>query len=190
VSQDGTSPGVPAADYPAFCRKLADELRQVPDLRTGQPLVSEVWTRDEVFQGPHGHVAPDLTLVLRDGGLVSILPSPEAVSRRPVVSGAHRYVGIFGARGPGIRRGLDARELSILDIAPTVLYSLGVPLPEDLQGRVPREIFQEGVLEKQPVRKVAAHAAETQATNHAPVSAEMEDEETVLDRLRELGYIE
>jgi predicted AlkP superfamily phosphohydrolase/phosphomutase len=190
VSPDGIAPGVPAADYPAFCRKLADELRQVPDLRTGQPLVSEVWTRDEVFQGPHGHVAPDLTLVLRDGGLVSILPSPEAVSRRPVVSGAHRYVGIFGARGPGIRRGLDARELSILDIAPTVLYSLGVPLPEDLQGRVPREIFQEGVLEKQPVRKVAAHAAETQAANHAPVSAEMEDEETVLDRLRELGYIE
>jgi len=45
-------------------------------------------------------------------------------------------------------------------------------------------------LEKQPVRKVAAHAAETEATNHAPVSAEMEDEETVLDRLRELGYIE
>jgi predicted AlkP superfamily phosphohydrolase/phosphomutase len=179
---------VPAADYPAFCRKLADELRQVPDLRTGQPLVSEVWTRDEIFQGPHGHVAPDLTLVLRDGGLVSILPSTEAVSRRPVVSGAHRYRGIFGARGPGLRCGLDAGELSILDIAPTVLYSLGVPLPEDLQGRVPREIFQEGILEKQPVRKVAAHAAET--TNHAPVSAEMEDEETVLDRLRELGYIE
>ena len=39
-------------------------------------------------------------------------------------------------------------------------------------------------------RKVSTHAAETQATHHAVVSAEMEDEETVLDRLRELGYIE
>jgi hypothetical protein len=72
-----------------------------------------------------------------------------------------------------------------------VLYSLGVALPENLQGRMPQEIFQEQALQKQPVRKVASHAVtENQATNHAPVSTDAEDEETVLDRLRELGYIE
>jgi len=192
VSQDGTSPGVPAAEYVAFRRKLIDELRQVRDLRTGEPLVSEIWTREEAFQGPHGDVAPDLTLILRDGGLVSILPSPEAVSKRPVVSGAHRPVGIFGARGPGIRRGLDAAELSILDIAPTVLYTLGLPVPEELQGRVPEEIFHAGVLEKHPVRRMAAGAAgpDGLARDNTPMPAEMEDEETVLERLRELGYIE
>ena len=65
------------------------------------------------------------------------------MSQRPAVSGSHRPVGVFGARGPAIRRGLVANELSILDVAPTVLYSLGLPLPEELQGRVPVEIYDD-----------------------------------------------
>jgi predicted AlkP superfamily phosphohydrolase/phosphomutase len=191
VVSDGTSPGVPAAEYPAFLKKLSDELRQIPSLRTGEPLVSEVYTRDQVFQGPHHDAAPDLTLILSDGGLVSILPSKETVSKRPSVSGSHRPVGIFGARGPAIRRGLVADELSILDIAPTVLYSLGLPLPEELQGRVPVEIYHDAVLKEHPVRKTAAGSGGTGGqVGSTPVPGELEDEETVLERLRELGYIE
>jgi len=122
---------------------------------------------------------------------VSILPSPEAVSRRPVVSGSHRAVGIFGAQGPAIRRGLAAGELSILDVAPTVLYSLGLPVPEVLQGRVPEEIYQQDFLARHPVRRVSGAAGATNGLNsQAAASTEMEDEETVLERLRELGYIE
>ena len=176
--------------HDAFVRKLSDELRQIPALRTDEPLVSEIWTRDEVFQGPHHDAAPDLTLLLRDGGLVSNLPSPEAVSKRAVVSGSHRPVGIFGARGPAIRRGVNGGELSILDIAPAVLYSLGLPLPEELQGRVPKEIYQDTVLEKHPIRRMAARATGPDSQAPAPMPAEMEDEEVVLERLRELGYIE
>ena len=189
VSQDG-SPGVPAAEYEAFRKKLSDELRQLPDLQTGQPLVTEIWTRDEVFQGPNYSAAPDLTLILRDGGLVSILPSPEAVSKRPSVSGSHRMVGVFGARGPSIRRGFSAPELSILDVAPTVLYSLGLPVPAELQGRVPEEIYAETVLEKHPVQRLTAAGVPVSQAGSTAVPAEMEDEETVLERLRELGYIE
>ena len=191
VASDGTSPGVPAAEYPAFLKKLSDELRQIPSLRTGEPLVSEVFTRDEVFQGPHHDAAPDLTLILSDGGLVSILPSKEIVSKRPAVSGSHRPVGIFGARGPTIRRGFIANELSILDIAPTVLYSLGLPLPEELQGRLPVEIYYEAALKEHPVRKAAAGTkGPGSPADSTPVPGELEDEETVLEHLRELGYIE
>jgi predicted AlkP superfamily phosphohydrolase/phosphomutase len=174
-----------------FLKKLSDGLRQIPSLRTGEPLVSEVFTRDEVFQGPHHDAAPDLTLILSDGGLVSILPSKEIVSKRPAVSGSHRPVGIFGARGPAIRRGFIANELSILDIAPTVLYSLGLPLPEELQGRLPVEVYRDAVLKEHPVRKAAAGTSGPGSpASSAPVPAELEDEETVLERLRELGYIE
>ena len=152
--------------------------------------MSEVYTRDEVFQGPHHDAAPDLTLILSDGGLVSILPSKETVSQRPAVSGSHRPVGVFGARGPAIRPGLVANELSILDIAPTVLYSLGLPVPDELQGRVPVEIYQEAVLKQHPVKKTAAGTGGQGSTGSTPVPGELEDEETVLERLRELGYIE
>ncbi len=153
--------------------------------------MSEVYTRDEVFQGPHHDAAPDLTLILSDGGLMSILPSEEIVSRRPSVCGSHRPVGVFGARGPTIRPGLVANELSILDIAPTVLYSLGLPVPEQLQGRVPVEIYQEAVLKEHPVKKTAAGTTGPGTLpDSVPVPGELEDEETVFERLRELGYIE
>jgi predicted AlkP superfamily phosphohydrolase/phosphomutase len=190
VASDGTSPGVTAAEYPAFLKKLSAELRQIPSLRTGEPLVSEVYTRDEVFQGPHHDAAPDLTLILSDGGLMSILPSEEIVSRRPSVCGSHRPVGVFGARGPTIRPGLVADELSILDIAPTVLYSLGLPVPEQLQGRVPVEIYRDAALQQRPVQKVAEAGGSRTLPGSVPVPGELEDEETVLERLRELGYIE
>jgi hypothetical protein len=120
---------------------------------------------------------------------MSILPSKETVSKRPSVSGSHRPVGVFGARGPTIREGFVANELSILDIAPTVLYSLGLPLPQELQGRVPAEIYREGVMNQHPVQKSAGASGQGSQAN-APVPGELEDEETVLERLRELGYIE
>jgi arylsulfatase A-like enzyme len=98
-------------------------------------------------------------------------------------------VGVFGARGPAIKRGFVADELSILDIAPTVLYSLDLPLPEELQGRLPTEVYHDAALKERPVRKAAAGT-----TGHGQIEAavpgELEDEETVLERLRELGYIE
>jgi len=107
------------------------------------------------------------------------------------VSGSHRPVGIFGARGPAIRRGFIANELSILDIAPAVLYSLGLPLPEELQGRLPVEVYYEAVLKEHPVRKAAAGTSlPGSPAVSTPVPAELEDEETILQRLRELGYIE
>jgi hypothetical protein len=110
---------------------------------------------------------------------------------RPAVSGSHRSVGIFGARGPAVRRGLVIDELSILDIAPAVLYGLGLPVPEELQGRVPVEIYSDAALKAHPVQKAAAGTSGpgSQAVA-AGTSAELEDEETVLEHLRELGYIE
>ena len=71
-----------------------------------------------------------------------------------------------------------------------MLYSLGLPLPEELQGRVPVEIYQEAALKERPVRKAAAGTSGPGHADSAPAPAELEDEETVLERLRELGYIE
>ena len=71
-----------------------------------------------------------------------------------------------------------------------MLYSLALPLPEDLQGRMPGEVYQDAFLQKKPVRKVAGGTTAGPIASDAPVPGELEDEETVLERLRELGYIE
>jgi predicted AlkP superfamily phosphohydrolase/phosphomutase len=193
INQDGSTAGVAPADYQAFRAKLVEELREVRSPEDGERIMSNIYLREDVFPGPSGGLGPDITLEMRDGGLVSILPGPEIVSQRPVVSGAHRPLGIFGARGPGIRKGFDGGELSILDVAPTVLYSLGLPVYKDLEGRVPEEMFEKAVLKEKPIQTASASTDGEEEEKPADAeSSEMseEDERVVMERLRELGYIE
>ena len=182
---DGESP-----EYAAIRDRLCDQLRRLRHPDTGQRVVRQIYTRQEAFAGRFSEMAPDLTLELHDGGLVSILPSPRIFSERPTVAGAHRPVGVFMARGPGIRAGATSPELSILDVAPTVLYSLGLDVTEDLEGAVPASIFEAGVLESQPVQQ-GRPAAAVAPRDLAPVAAlDPEQEAIVMRRLQELGYVE
>ena len=157
----------------------------------GERVVEQVWTREEAFGGPAGDTAPDLTLVMRDGGLISILPSEELVVKRDVVGGAHRPLGIFAARGPGIRKGVRLDESSILDIAPLVLYSLGLPVPEDFEGAMPSEkVYESSELARRPVDRAPASTPQQEAPDSSEPTMDEEDEAVIVERMRALGYIE
>jgi bisphosphoglycerate-independent phosphoglycerate mutase (AlkP superfamily) len=43
--------------------------------------------------------------------------------------------------GPGISRGLHVSESTNLNIAPTLLTLLGLPVPEEMKGRVLSEVL-------------------------------------------------
>jgi hypothetical protein len=53
--------------------------------------------------------------------------------------GCHDRVGVLMIRGAGIRRGARIEECSTLDIAPTMLHLMGLPIPEYMRGRVLEE---------------------------------------------------
>ncbi len=192
VNRDGHSAGVTPEEYPAFRERLIADLRAFRDPETGQPVVTGLWTKEECFEGPHGSVAPDITLAFDDGGLVGILPSAHTMSSRPITGGAHRPVGIFGARGPGMPSGALNPEMSILDIAPIVLHSLGLPVLEEMQGRVPTDLYEAAALKSHPVKRVGGSnlPADKPADNGTAPVMSSEDEQAVMERLRELGYIE
>jgi predicted AlkP superfamily phosphohydrolase/phosphomutase len=183
--------GVPEGDYERFRQELARELLALVEPDTGQRVVARVWTRDEVFQGPHKDLAPDLTLELRDGGLVSILASDTPFMTRADSSGNHRREGIFLARGPGLECGVRLPPLSILDVAPLVLYSLGLEIPEELEGALPVAAFDPSWLHRRPARMTARPTQGTPADNGAEETYFTQDDERKLaQRLRDLGYIE
>ena len=190
VARRPGEPGVDAAEYEAVRRRLVDELLafRAPD---GGRVVTAVLTREEAFPGTECHRAPDLTLVLRDHGFVSVLNAPAALARRPEPVGAHRPHGIFLAAGPGVQPGQSLPELSIVDVAPLVVHAVGLPVPADFEGRVPEEIFTaefrraHPVTSGDPTRPVSAYPA-------PPGAAELGGDETgaVMSRLRALGYVE
>src|SRR5205823_2499441 len=108
---------------------------------TGEPLITHVYTREEIFAGPNMDNAPDLTVTLRDHGFVSTRRTDTYHARRAKPMGTHHPDGIFVARGPGIRRNQCMDRLNLLDVAPTALYAMGLPVPEDLQGRVVCDLY-------------------------------------------------
>lgn len=183
--------GVTDSEYDAFCDRLIGRLGELRDSDTGAAVVRAAWRRDQIFAGPYLELAPDITLELADGGLFSILAATDAVAPRHPPTGTHRPDGIFVAVGPLARPGADIGELSILDVAPLLLYSLDVPIPAQLEGRVPVEALRADQLMARPVRRDAAETNRftTTAAQAEPV-LDADDEDEIMRRLQALGYVE
>jgi predicted AlkP superfamily phosphohydrolase/phosphomutase len=182
--------GIDPQAYVRVRATLMDQLSRFIDPATGGRVVTQVWTREEAFPGTQMDMAPDLTLAIRDGGFVSILKSAVALKPRPEVVGTHRPQGIFMARGPRIRQGLSLPALSITDVAPTLLYSLGLPIPSDLEGRPAAQIFEAASLQHHPIRVGGPTYVPEAFPQGRELPEDQEGEAQVLERLKNLGYVE
>lgn len=182
--------GVSDELYEPLRDRMIAELRELKDPIHGQPIIANVWKREEIFDGPYIDLAPDLTLELEDGGLVSILAGDAVLKARPQPSGSHRPDGVFIARGPDLRQQAALPELSILDVAPLLLYSLHVPIPAGLEGRGYTHVVEPALLQTRPGQtEVEAAAPAASVAEVEPVWDE-EGEAEVMRRLQALGYVE
>jgi len=186
-AQEDGSGGVPAADYDCFRRELIEKLKSVKDPVSGEPVVANVMTKEEAYPGEHNEQAPDLTLVMSDHSFVSVANKTPAVITRPYVEGTHHPRGVFLAGGPGIRQGAKLEPLAIVDIAPMLLHSLGLPVPSDLEGRVPEALLDPEWLNSNPVQR--GDATIDPDVGAAPDDA-TEGEAEVFKQLKALGYME
>ncbi len=102
-------------------------------------------------------------------------------------SGVHDEDGIFVAFGPGIREGVTF-EGSVFDVAPTVLAIMGLPVPDDMEGRVLTEIFETSFLEEHPIQTIPSYEGliERQTLD---ITGDIAGEE-LREQLRALGYIQ
>jgi predicted AlkP superfamily phosphohydrolase/phosphomutase len=74
-------------------------------------------------------------------------------------SGTHEAApdGYFFAVGDGIRAGAVLRGASVLDIAPTILYLMGLPVARDMEGRVFTEIVDDDFARAHPVALIPSY---------------------------------
>lgn len=177
-------------------KELMEELKKLVDPETGKPIIRWVMTREECFHGPYAADMPDIILIMhaqygssdRLSGYSSIC-TEHAVTGDP---GAHHIEGIFVASGPGIQASREPLPgLLIEDVAPTILHTLGLPVPEDMDGRVIVEMFQPGSANARPVLKsapVGRWPDEESGVSQSGFTAS--EEATIEERLRALGYIE
>ncbi|MGE3817848.1 MAG: alkaline phosphatase family protein [Isosphaeraceae bacterium] len=184
--------GVTDESYPEVRARLVDALRDFRHPQTGRPVVAEVHTREQVFPGRFVDYGPDLTVFLNDDAVVSILRSDRVIKRRAHAVGTHRPEGVFLASGPGLRKGVEISEISIVDVAPLLLHTLELAVPDDMDGRVPVEAFEPEALRDRPPLTTTATNASLVGSPSSPEETpyDAEDEAIVLKRLAALGYLE
>jgi arylsulfatase A-like enzyme len=101
-------------------------------------------------------------------------------------SGMHRDGGVFIASGPGVRAGERFDGASLVDLAPTALYWLGLDVPEDMDGRPLTAIMSDEHLAAHPVRIGGDASDRGDVARH---DYDRSEEEEIMDRLRDLGYM-
>jgi predicted AlkP superfamily phosphohydrolase/phosphomutase len=188
----GSSKGVKDEDYVEFCTTLKQQLLDYRNPADGEQIFASVELNPAKLEGlPCIEYSPDITVKLRDHGFVSILKSTEVVIPRKKPEGTHRPNGIFIARGPDITAGQQIEPLSILDITPLLLYFLDLPIPTDLEGRIPTEILDSNRLMAHPVEyQSVTRSLSNSTTNGQTQEASDEEKEALINQLKLLGYMD
>ncbi|MCK4546295.1 MAG: tetratricopeptide repeat protein [Candidatus Eisenbacteria sp.] len=100
----------------------------------------------------------------------------------------HRLHGLLVMHGPHLQRGAVLEHASVLDITPTVLYMLGLPVASDMDGVVLTEAFARGFVENNPVLRIPSYESGETSEPQAPVASP--DDTALRERLAALGYVE
>ena len=65
--------------------------------------------------------------------------------------------GVFLAAGAGIRPGSTPAHASLLDVAPTLLYLMGLPVARDMEGRILTEILDPAFAQDNPLTFIPSY---------------------------------
>lgn len=176
------------AGYERLRDEIARGLLALRDPETGQRVIAKVERREDIYSGPYVDRLPDLYVEAESGYLIRGGFGRGIIEQFPLPKANHDPRGIFAGWGPEVARGGRLTGLRIIDLAPTFLHMLGLPVPEDMDGRVALEVFAPGSEAAGRAPERCAPTAAPETGNAGTLSAE--EEESVKGLLRGLGYMD
>jgi predicted AlkP superfamily phosphohydrolase/phosphomutase len=190
AGREATGIVLPGRPYEEVRDSLIAALVDLRDPDTGEPVVSAAYRREEIYTGPRVTRLPDVVFSLRDR---PYLPS-ERMAAQAIIEplppessgGRHHPAGVFLVTGPGIRQSAVLDGARLIDVAPTILYTFGLPVPEDMDGRVLTEVFTPAHLAANPVRQGPPSMAPPAVERYT----DQQTDAVIAERLRALGYLD
>ncbi len=176
----------PGSAAQALLDEIERELSRLQDPHTGQPITVQLRCKEDVYSGPFLKDAPEMIVDMDDyqTEVMAELEIGRLVNARPLRSGNHTLEGTLIAKGPGIPAG-QTRHAGLIDIAPTILHLLNVPVPQDMDGRVQQKLFapEFDAARRAVVRDTAVFTPDASQTLSEEEQAQVEKQ------LRDLGYL-
>jgi len=179
-------------EFEQLREQILEQAKKLINPATGRPVVVSAYRCEDLYHGPHAELAPDIILILAEDyrGSANVHPplitniDPSSLSK---VNGEHRMHGILLARGPTIKQHAWIENARLVDMAPTILYSLGESVPKEMDGVVLEDLFSPLHREAHPVQ----YSDQGKAGDIEAVDTRLgpEEEEQIRRQLERLGYL-
>lgn len=176
-------------DANGLMASIRDGLTGLRDAERGAVAVHSVATRDAVYRGPYAAESPDLVVGFAPGYRVSWSSSLGGIAEGLFEDNTRAWSGdhiIDPSHVPGVlflSRPFRSSGASLLDLAPTILETLGVPRGAAMEGR---SLFRRDGDEPAPPSDGPAGPAEPPPP---PPPTSEADEALIRERLSGLGYL-
>jgi len=155
--------------------EIIDRLSSLQSEVSGISIARNVYRREEAYEGPYVSDAPTIVFDQMPG-----VHTSGAIGNNPVFEDVSHWAaenvrtGLFLADGPAVT-GSAPERISITDVAPTILHEHGSAIPSDIDGE-PLDLFDwERPGEREPI---------------VPDFMEQQSDESVQNRLEDLGYLQ
>ncbi len=183
------------ADYEKLRSEVIGALKELRDPLTWSKVVEEVYRREDIYTGDNLDSIPDL-IVTCSHGYYPISPSECALHRldnRDMFfthkwSGKHEDNGILIMKGPLIKQGYNLRNANIMDVAPTILYLMNVPISEEFDGKVLLDALKDTYITTHSVRYTDSYTLKVGRRGEKVFSDE--ESQQIKEILKSLGYID
>jgi predicted AlkP superfamily phosphohydrolase/phosphomutase len=189
---------VTPAEYDSVRQHVCDALEAWRDPWTGAPVVRRAFRREEIYDGPYVHLAPDIVLDLALPSGYSYACLSSCGGRQPPIrrltgdefgggrgrglNGTHRRDGLFILGGGPVRRVGHIAGADIVDLAPTVLAVAGLEAPASMDGRA-MEVLEGTASCRAPTVTPSPAGDPAEAYGAA-------EEQEIAERLAALGYLD
>jgi predicted AlkP superfamily phosphohydrolase/phosphomutase len=164
------------------------QLLQKMEMPAGCPFIDQVYRREDLYRGGKVFSLPDIIFIPKPG---YVDPGDfEFFSNRIFddvigASGTHSPNGIFLIWGERVKSGGVLKEVTIHDLAPTILYLMDLPVPADMDGTVLLKTLEEGWVENHPVQYTTAEGEGPEGD----LLYSQDEEKEIKERLKGLGYL-
>jgi len=130
----------------SYKRMLEKLLKDIMEIEKTYSVKVNVWLTKEIYGDSVAGSLPDIIITINNWAcsILKGVNEHEVFALRPYSkrhTGSHRLRGIFIAWGNDIKKGVYLSKISVLDIAPTILYAMNLPIPENLDGKPVTRIF-------------------------------------------------
>ena len=175
-------------EYERLREMLINTLYTIKDPMTGRLVIKKVYKKEEIYSGKELDIAPDLIILSSDedhyGMYSTKYHKTDMFSENSWKTGDHRQDGILIVNGEGIKNNYKIDNSEIIDLFPTILSFMGLPIPEYVDGKVLTDLLQDPSIEVRYEKGVESRKEDGSYEY-------MEDEvAAVKERLKQLGYID